>query len=191
MNKSTQKYNIKIPKDITAIYYKKKQTLTFIGPIETKSRKLKVKIFVNRYKNIINVSPILFSQSSNTEKRKIQMIQNTTVSQIKYMLIESSILLYKKLKINGIGYRANFTENFNNKLLTFKLGYSHFIYLQTLNNIIINCLTRTKLCISGNSYENVSHISAKIRINKVPDPYKGKGILYDNEVVKIKEGKKV
>lgn len=191
MSKAVQKYNIKIPNDIKAIYYKKKQILTFIGPTEIKSKKLKVKIFINRYKKIISVSPIFFSQSSNTEKRKIQMIQNTTVSQIKYMLIESSILLYKKLKINGIGYRANFTENFNQKLLTFKLGYSHFIYLQTLNNIIINCLTRTKLCISGNSYENVSHISAKIRINKVPDPYKGKGILYDNEIVKIKEGKKI
>jgi large subunit ribosomal protein L6 len=191
MTKSIKKYNIKIPKDITAIYCKKKRTLTFLGPIETKSKKLKTQIFINHDKKSISVSPILFSHSSNTEKKKTRMIQNTTVSQIKYMLIESSILLYKKLKINGVGYRTNFTEHFNQKLLTFKLGYSHFIYLQTLNNLTINCLTKTKLCISGSSHETVSHLSAIIRNNKIPEQYKGKGVLYENEVVEIKEGKKV
>lgn len=70
MTKSIKKYNIKIPKDITVIYCKKKRTLTFLGPIEKKSKKLKTQIFINHDKKIISVSPILFSQSSNTEKKK-------------------------------------------------------------------------------------------------------------------------
>ena len=107
------------------------------------------------------------------------------------MLIESSMLVYKKLNIVGVGYRTEFTENFNKNLLTFKLGYSHFIYIRTFDNLTIKCLTKTKLSIFGNSYKDVSQFSALVRSNKVPEPYKGKGILYENEIVKIKEGKKV
>ena len=191
MTKLVKKYNIQIPKEITAIYSKQKKTLTLLGPLGIKSKKLKVQIFINYVKKIINVSPILFSYSSKIERKKIQMIRNTTISQIKYMLIESSVLLCKKLKINGVGYRTNFTENFDQKLLTFKLGYSHFIYVQVLNSLLLNCLTKTKLCISGNSYENVSHLAARIRDNKKPEPYKSKGVLYDNEIIILKEGKKV
>lgn len=191
MNKLVKKYNIRIPQNIAVIYSKKKRTLTLLGPIKTKSLKLKVQLFIDKSKKIINVSPVVFSQISNTEKKKIQMLQNTTVALIKYMLIESSILIYKKLKINGVGYRANFTENFNKNLLTFKLGYSHFVYIRTSDNLTTNCLTKTKLCIFGNSYEDISQFAARIRSNKMPDPYKGKGILYENEKVEIKEGKKI
>lgn len=190
-NKIVKKYNIRIPSDVSVIYSKKKRTLTFLGPIKVKSLKLKVQIFIDNSKKIINVSPLVFSQISNTEKKKTQVLQNTAVAQIKYMLIESSILLYKKLNINGVGYRSNFTENFNNNLLTFKLGYSHFIYIRTLDDLTINYLTKTKLCIFGNSYANISQFAAKIRKNKTPDPYKAKGILYENEKVEIKEGKKI
>lgn len=190
-NKIVKKYNIKIPTDVSVIYSKKKRTLTLLGPIKIKSLKLKVQIFIDKSKKIINVSPLVFSQISNTEKKKTQILRNTTVARIKYMLIESSILLHKKLKINGVGYRSNFTENFNKNLLTFKLGYSHFIYIRTLDDLTINYLTKTKLCIFGNSYANISQFAAQIRKNKTPDPYKAKGILYENEKVKIKEGKKI
>jgi large subunit ribosomal protein L6 len=191
MNKLIKKYNIKIPKDIAVIYSKKKRTLTLIGPQKIKSIKLQIQIFINQPKKIINVSPLGFSQISNTEKKKTRILQNTTLAQIKYMLIESSMLVYKKLKINGVGYRTNFTENFNQHLLTFKLGYSHFIYIRASDNLTVNCLTKTKLCIFGNSYENISQFAALVRSHKTPEPYKGKGILYDNERIEIKEGKKV
>lgn len=191
MIQSIKKYNIKVPKEITVIYSKKKNFLTLSSSFKTISRKLKVQIFINRHKKVINVSPILFSQSSNAERKKIRMFQNTTVSQIKYMIIESSILLYKKLMIIGVGYRTNFTEDFQQNLLTFKLGYSHFIYVQKISNLIINCLTKTKLCIYGSSYANVCHLAARIRNNRIPDPYKSKGVLYEHEKVEIKKGKKV
>lgn len=190
-NKLVKKYNIRIPQDVAVIYSKKKRTLTLLGPLKVKSLKLKVQIFLDLSKKIINVSPLVFSQISNTEKKKTQILQNTTVAQIKYILIESSILIYKKLKINGVGYRANFTENFNENLLTFKLGYSHFVYIRTLDNLTINCLTKTNICIFGNSYANISQFAAQIRKNKTPDPYKAKGILYENEKVETKEGKKI
>lgn len=191
MNKLTKKYNIKIPKDITVIYSKKNKLLTLLGPLQKKSIKLKVQIFIDQKKKIINISPLTFSQTSNTEKKKTKTLQNTTVVQIKYMLIESSMLVYKKLKIIGVGYRTEFTENFDKSLLTFKLGYSHFLYMRTFKTLTIKCITKTKLCIFGSSYEDVSQFSALVRNNKLPEPYKGKGILYENESIKIKEGKKI
>lgn len=191
MNKKNKKHNIKIPKDISIIYSKKKRMITFIGSVKTKSMKLQIQVFINQYTKTINVSPFTFTPISNTDKNKIKILQNTTAAKIKYMLIESSIVIYQKLKIVGVGYRTEFTENFDKNLLTFKLGYSHFIYIKIFSNLTTNCLTKTKLCIFGNSYENISQFSAMIRSKKRPDSYKGKGILYENEKVKLKEGKKV
>ena len=190
-NKTIKNHNISVPLNVSVIYSKKKKILIFLGPIKIRSLKLKVKIFIDNSKKVINVSPIISSQISNKEKKKNHLIQHITAAQIKYMLIESSILLYKKLNINGVGYRSNFTESFNNNLLTFKLGYSHFIYIQILNDLTISYLTKTKLCIFGNSYANISQFASQIRKNKTPDPYKAKGILYENEKVEIKEGKKI
>lgn len=191
MTSQTKKFNIKIPTDISVIYNEKKEIITLIGPLKQKSIKLKLKVFIDRPKNIISVSPLTFSPISNKEKKKIKTLRTTTVALIKHITIETSIVVYKKLKINGVGFRAFFTESLDNKLLSLKLGYSHFIYCKIPKNLTISCPTKTKLCIFGNSYQDVSHVSALIRANKLPEPYKGKGILYEDEIITLKEGKKV
>jgi len=191
MSNQIDKYNIKIPSNITVIYSERKKTLAFSGPLKKKSMKLKLKVFIDKSKKIISVSPLTFSQISNTERKKIKTLRNTAVAQIKHMLIESSISLHKKLKINGVGYRAFFAEKFDEKLLTLKLGYSHFIYVKIPKNSAINCSAKTKLYVFGHSYSNVANFSAIIKANKLPEPYKGKGILYDDEIVVLKEGKKI
>jgi large subunit ribosomal protein L6 len=71
------------------------------------------------------------------------------------------------------------------------LGYSHQIYFKISHTLNVFCLKATSIFISGNSYQEVSQISALIRSYKYPEPYKGKGILYENEKIVIKEGKKV
>lgn len=76
-------------------------------------------------------------------------------------------------------------------LLHFKLGYSHFIYFKIPKNLKIFCLKANKLFILGNSYLFVTQIAALIRSYKVPEPYKGKGILYTTEKIALKEGKKI
>ena len=191
MSNKINKYNVKIPTNISVFYSKKKHTLTFSGPLKTQSMKLKLKIFIDKTKKMISISPITISQVSNTEKKKIKSLRNTTLAQIKHMLIESSILSYQKLKINGVGYRAFFDETFDQKLLTLKLGYSHLVYIKTVKKLSINCFTKTNLCVFGNSYNDVSQLAAFIRSTKTPEPYKGKGILYENENITLKEGKKV
>lgn len=191
MTNKIKNFNIKIPTDIKVIYNEKKETLTLKGPLVQRSIKLKLKVFVDTKKELISVSPVTFSSISNKERRNIKTLKNTMVALIKHMIIETSILVYKKLKINGVGYRASFTESFDEKLLSLKLGYSHFVYFKVPKNLTVTCPTRTKLCIFGNSYQDVSHISALIRSNKLPEPYKGKGVLYEDETMILKEGKKV
>ena len=191
MSNKINKYNVKIPANILVLYSKKKHTLTFSGPLKTQSMKLKLKIFIDKTKKMISISPITISQVSNTEKKKIKALRNTTLAQVNHMLIESSILSYQKLKINGVGYRAFFDETFDQKLLTLKLGYSHLVYIKTVKKLSINCFTKTNLCVFGNSYNDVSQLAALIRSTKTPEPYKSKGIFYENENITLKEGKKV
>lgn len=191
MSAQINKYNIKIPQDISVIYSEKKKTLTVTGPLRKKSMKLKLRIVTDKFKKIISVSPLSFFQISNTEKKKIKTLRNTTVAQIRHLFIESSITIYQKLKIIGVGYRADFTDTLDKKLITLKLGYSHVTYVKIPENLFLNSFTKAKFCIFGNSYYEVSKLSAKIRSKKIPEPYKGKGILYENEVVVLKEGKKI
>lgn len=188
---STQKYNIRIPNNVSVIYHKKKKTLVLKGPLKQKSLKLELKVFIDETRKIMNVSPVSFSKISNREKKRVKALRNTTVALIKHALIETSILIFKKLKINGVGYRVSFTETLNERLLTLKLGYSHFVYFKVPNDIRANCFTKTKLSVFGNSYSEISQVSAMIRSNKLPEPYKGKGILYEDEKIDLKEGKKV
>jgi len=187
----SKRYIIKIPKDIIVLYSKKKKIVIIYGPLQTRSLKLKIQIFINHRLKTIIISPLLFVQTSNKVKKYTKVLQNTFAVLIKYMIIESSMLIYKKLKIIGVGYRMNFTENFKNSVITFKLGYSHYIYIRTFKDVSVYYIFKTKLCLFGNSYENVSQFSAKIRSYREPEPYKSKGIVYDNENIKTKKGKKV
>ena len=121
----------------------------------------------------------------------IKSFQGTTYSLIKQLIVETSSILYKKLKFIGIGYRAFDVKKFNNKLFMFKLGYSHPIYFKIPKKINIFCLKLTKLFVYGNSYQNITKTTSLIKSYKLPEPYKGKGILYENEKIKLKEGKKI
>ena len=191
MNKIQTKYCIKIPKNITVFYCYQKKIIILKGPLKQKLLKLKVKISLQEIKKIIKVSSTPFSKMSNNQKKKIKAIQGTTVALIKQSIVEISSVFYQKLKFVGVGYRALKIEDYQNKLLLFKLGYSHPIYFKIPDKLKIFCLKFTKLFIFGNCYQNVTQITALIRLNKFPEPYKGKGILYENEKIILKEGKKI
>ena len=185
-----KKNSIKIPKNILVIYNNKKKIITMIGPLQIKSLKLNLDLVVKTALNIIEVTDKPF-QKSNLNKKQIKSLQGTTVALIKQVLLETSALIYNKLKIIGVGYRFLTVEGFDNKLLMFKLGYSHSLYYKIPNELKIFNLKSTKLFIYGSSYQNVSQAASMIRSYKKPEPYKGKGILFDSEKIILKEGKKV
>jgi large subunit ribosomal protein L6 len=92
----------------------------------------------------------------------------------------------RRLAISGVGYRAAV----DGKILNLQLGYSHEIKYAIPVDIDIKCETPTAISISGADRQRVGQIAAEIRAFRKPEPYKGKGIRYDDEVILRKEGKK-
>lgn len=185
-----QKNNIKIPKNTLIIYSNCKQMLTLIGPITTKSLKITVKLNVIKHLNTIKVTSESFVSLSNNIKKKIRIVQGLTTASIKQLLMETTAFVYKKLRFVGVGYRALEVGDFKGKLLMFKLGFSHPLYYRISDKLKLFCLKFTRLYVYGCSYQDVTQAAAVIRLYKKPEPYKGKGILYFNEKIKLKEGKK-
>jgi len=191
MENIKKKYRIKIPNKTTVLYSNQKNILTIIGPLTKKSLKLKLKINILKKTQQIEVSSIPFSKISNNQKKKILSMQGTTTALIKQLILETSYIYYQKLKLVGIGYRIFDVENYPNKLLLIKLGYSHPIFFKIPSKLKFFCLKRTKLFIFGNGYQSITNTAAILRSYKKPEPYKGKGILYESEKIILKEGKKV
>ena len=92
----------------------------------------------------------------------------------------------RKLEITGVGYRVQVQGN----TLVMQLGYSHDVQYPAPEGINIQCPDQTHIVISGASKELVGQVASEIRAFRPVEPYKGKGIKYDNEFVIRKEGKK-
>lgn len=92
----------------------------------------------------------------------------------------------KKLIINGVGYRAQ-TQGHK---LTLNLGYSNPIEYLVPEGITIEAPSPTELLIKGIDKQQVGEVAAKIRAFRPPEPYKGKGVRYEDEHILLKEGKK-
>lgn len=187
----SSKYIIKIPNYINLFYSTKKKIIILKGPLLVKALKLNLQLFIHKTRNIVKVSLIPFFKIANNKKKKIKTYQGLTAALIRQFIIESSVLLYQKLKFIGVGYRAFFVERFKKQILLFKLGHSHSIYFKKPFAIQIFCLKTTTLFLYGNSYRHLTQIGSLIRSCKKPEPYKGKGILYQDEKIVLKEGKKV
>jgi len=91
----------------------------------------------------------------------------------------------KELEISGVGYRA---VKEGNKLVM-NLGYSHQVVIEETDSISIEVPAPTKVTISGIDKQEVGQFAADIRKRRPPEPYKGKGVRYADEVVRRKEGK--
>jgi large subunit ribosomal protein L6 len=92
---------------------------------------------------------------------------------------------YKKtLEVNGVGYRASK----QGKKLTLNLGYSHPIEMEDPEGLETK-VEDNKIIVSGIDKEKVGQYAAEIRSTRAPEPYKGKGIKYDYEVIRRKVGK--
>ncbi len=92
----------------------------------------------------------------------------------------------KTLKLNGVGYRAQA----QGKTINLQLGYSHDISFPVPEGIDVKTPDQTTIIISGINKQMVGETAAKIREFRKPEPYKGKGIKYEDEYIFRKEGKK-
>jgi large subunit ribosomal protein L6 len=101
------------------------------------------------------------------------------------MVIGVSTGFSKALIITGVGYKAELQD----KLLMLSLGYSNDIYVYVPEGITVSVETGGKIVISGIDKQLVGEFAAEVRRLRKPEPYKGKGIRYDTERIKIKAGK--
>ena len=92
----------------------------------------------------------------------------------------------KKLEINGVGYRAQMKGN----NIQLSLGFSHDVNYETPDGIKIETPAQTEIIISGIDKQKVGQVAAEIRAFRPPEPYKGKGVKYEDEYIFRKEGKK-
>lgn len=91
----------------------------------------------------------------------------------------------RTLEINGVGYRVEQKKRY----LVFSLGYSHPIYFELPEGVEARVESPTRLTVSGIDRQVIGATAAKIRSFRRPEPYKGKGIKYLDEVIRRKEGK--
>lgn len=120
-----------------------------------------------------------------SEEKEHKSIHGLTRSLIANM-IDGVVNGYKKeLEINGVGYRAAM----QGKDLVLSLGFSHPVVIPQIDGITIEVPTPNKLVISGIDKQLVGFVASDIRSKRPPEPYKGKGIKYVDEVIIRKDGK--
>jgi len=91
----------------------------------------------------------------------------------------------KKLEIQGVGYQASVKE----KVLTLRVGFANELKLPIPDGLTVVCPDNTLVNVSGCDKQSVGQFAAYVRSLRKPEPYKGKGVRYVGEVVKIKQGK--
>lgn len=91
----------------------------------------------------------------------------------------------KRLTVQGVGYRATMDGN----TLVLNVGYSHPIRVQPVEGVTFGVENNTQISVSGIDKELVGEVAARIRRVRPPEPYKGKGIRYENEQIRRKAGK--
>ena len=91
----------------------------------------------------------------------------------------------KELDVNGVGYRVEV----KGKDLSMKLGFSHDVVMTPPEGVTVECPSANKIIISGPDKQKVGQFAAEVREKRPPEPYKGKGIKYVDEVIRRKEGK--
>ena len=143
-------------------------------------------------KNYISSNEYLTNSNILLKNLKIQnnKLINTYISLINNIFIGIQIGFIKKLELNGIGYNANIINKKNKNFLLLKLGFSNKICIAIPIDIKIVLLKNNFIYLFGIDKQQLNQISANIRNFKKPDNYKGKGIKYDNEIIKLKSTNK-
>jgi len=154
------------------------QTLTVKGPKGTVTRTLHDEIGVNVEGNVIHVT----RPNDEPQWRALHGLSRTLVSN---MVTGVTTGFKKELEINGVGYRAAK----EGKKLVLNLGYSHNITFEDTATLTIEVPAPNKVVVNGIDKQEVGQLAANIRGTRPPEPYKGKGVKYVDEVIRRKEGK--
>lgn len=123
--------------------------------------------------------------TAKTEERQGRAMQGTARALLANMIVGVTKGYEKKLEINGVGYEAAL----EGKVLVLKLGFNRPVRFPVPATVTIETPTPTALLVKGIDNQQVGTVAAQIRKLRKPEPYKGKGIKYAEEVIRRKAGK--
>lgn len=132
----------------------------------------------------VNGNEVTVARPSDVKEHR--SLHGTTRALIANMVKGVSDGFTKKLLIEGVGYRASLKGN----TLVVAAGYSHLVEMPIPAGLKVECPSQTEINISGIDKQVVGQFAAEVREVRKPEPYKGKGIRYEDEVIRRKEGKK-
>ncbi|MDM5329389.1 50S ribosomal protein L6 [Neobacillus sp. CF12] len=167
---------IEIPAGVTVTL--NNSTVTVKGPKGELTRSFNPDIEIKVEENLITIT-------RPTDVKEHRALHGTTRAVIANMVEGVSKGFERKLELIGVGYRA---QKQGNKLVL-NVGYSHPVEIEPETGLEIEVPTNTRITISGTDKERVGALAANIRQVRPPEPYKGKGIRYEGEFVRRKEGK--
>jgi large subunit ribosomal protein L6 len=155
------------------------QQLTVKGPNGTLQHSIHTLVELKRDDGVLNFSPRDDSKAANA-------LAGTTRALVSNLVIGVSDGFEKKLELVGVGYRAQA----KGKVLNLTLGFSHPVEYQLPESVTVETPSQTEIVLKGADKQVVGQVAAEIRAFRPPEPYKGKGVRYADEIVVRKEAKK-
>ncbi len=168
---------IAIPAGVT-VEIAENNKVTVKGPKGTLERVLPAEMTIK-----VEAGHVVVDRPNDLKKTK--SLHGLTRTLINNMIVGVTHGYEKTLEINGVGYRAQK----QGKVLTLTLGYSHPVEMVDPEGIEAVCDGQNKIIVKGIDKEKVGQYAADIRDKRRPEPYKGKGIKYADEVIRRKVGK--
>lgn len=153
-------------------------TVTTKGPKGTLTKTFDSRMGINVENNVMQIT-------RPDDSKECKSLHGLTRSLINNMVVGVNTGFEKHLEINGVGYRVAK----QGKELVMNLGYSHQVFVYDNDDITIEAPAPNKVIIKGIDKEKVGQFAAEVREKRPPEPYKGKGIKYVDEVIIRKEGK--
>jgi len=155
------------------------EQITVKGPLGSLTQALTGLVKIENDNGTLNVKPADESREANAMSGTIRALVNNMVNGV-------TKGFEKKLTLVGVGFRAAAQGD----KLNLSLGFSHPVVHQMPEGIKVETPTQTEILIKGIDRQRVGQVAAEVRAYRSPEPYKGKGVRYADEVVVIKETKK-
>ena len=168
---------ISVPAGVTASV--EGQTVKAKGPKGELSYLVNDEVLVKMEEDAVVVTPADQSQDARSK-------WGMSRTNIENIMLGVTNGFERRLEINGVGYRAAM----QGKDLNLTLGFSHPVVYNPPEGVSLETPSQTEIIVSGADKQKVGQAAAEIRAYRPPEPYKGKGIRYVGEVVRIKAGKK-
>lgn len=168
---------IEVPANVT-VTLGDKNTVTVKGPKGELTRTFNQDITIAQEENVLTLSRPSDSKDHRTN-------HGTTRALLANMVTGVSEGFQRSLELVGVGYRAQL----QGQKLVLNVGYSHPVEFTPEEGITVEVPANTKVIVKGIDKERVGALASNIRQVRPPEPYKGKGIRYEGEAVRRKEGK--